>query len=203
MKSKAQIRIPHRLLRAFTLIELLVVIAVIAILAGLLFTAIPAISKARMMATTRAELTQITTAIEAYKAVYNSYPPDNPNNVAQSPLYFELMGVTLTGSTYKSLDGGYTVPATTVHNAFGVPGILNSGATAQATDDRPAIQSFLKDLKPGQIGTNAGARILLCSATETPWRYRSTNPTNNPGSYDLWVEVVAGNRTNIVANWNR
>ena len=34
-----------------------------------------------------------------------------------------------------------------------------------------------------------------------PWRYVSTNPTNNPGRFDLWAEIREKNRTNIVGNW--
>jgi len=34
-----------------------------------------------------------------------------------------------------------------------------------------------------------------------PWRYVSTNPTNNPGRFDLWAEIRENNRTNIVGNW--
>lgn len=34
-----------------------------------------------------------------------------------------------------------------------------------------------------------------------PWRYVSTNPTNNPGRFDLWAEIRDKNRTNIVGNW--
>lgn len=204
MKKQSETRARKQSLPAFTLIELLVVIAVIAILAGLLFTAMPAISRAKMMATTRAELTQITTAIEAYKAQYNSYPPDNTNNPALNPLYFELSGMLIqNNTTYKSLDGSYSVNAGTVHSILRVPGILNASATVQATDDRAAIQSFLKEIKPTQLATNTGVRYLISSATETPWNYRVTNPTNNPNSYDLWIEVVTGDRTNVVANWNR
>lgn len=34
-----------------------------------------------------------------------------------------------------------------------------------------------------------------------PWRYVSTNPTNNPGRFDLWAELHENNRTNIIGNW--
>ncbi len=34
-----------------------------------------------------------------------------------------------------------------------------------------------------------------------PWRYVSTNPTNNPGRFDLWAEIREGDSTNIVGNW--
>jgi len=36
-----------------------------------------------------------------------------------------------------------------------------------------------------------------------PWRYVSTNPTNNPGRYDLWAELPSGRGGNvlIIGNW--
>jgi prepilin-type N-terminal cleavage/methylation domain-containing protein len=35
-----------------------------------------------------------------------------------------------------------------------------------------------------------------------PWRYVSTNPTNNPGSFDLWAEIPVGrDRIRIIGNW--
>lgn len=34
-----------------------------------------------------------------------------------------------------------------------------------------------------------------------PWNYVSSNPTNNPGSYDLWVELSIGKEQRLIANW--
>ena len=36
-----------------------------------------------------------------------------------------------------------------------------------------------------------------------PWRYVSSNPTNNPGSYDLWVDLLIAGVTNRVSNWSQ
>ena len=50
--------------------------------------------------------------------------------------------------------------------------------------------------------------IQLDAPTVNPWRYVSTNPTNNPTTYDLWAEVpvrdkdaVGGYRMRIIGNW--
>lgn len=34
-----------------------------------------------------------------------------------------------------------------------------------------------------------------------PWRYVSTNPTNNPNSFDLWAEIVVKGERRIIGNW--
>ncbi len=34
-----------------------------------------------------------------------------------------------------------------------------------------------------------------------PWRYVSTNPTNNPTSFDLWAEVIVKGERKIIGNW--
>ena len=36
-----------------------------------------------------------------------------------------------------------------------------------------------------------------------PWNYVLTNPTNNPGSFDLWMDVSWSGKTNRVCNWSR
>ncbi len=34
-----------------------------------------------------------------------------------------------------------------------------------------------------------------------PWHYNSTNPTNNPGEFDLWADIVVGNDFITIGNW--
>ena len=36
-----------------------------------------------------------------------------------------------------------------------------------------------------------------------PWRYVSTNPTNNPGTFDLWAEVIVRGKKKIYGNWKQ
>jgi hypothetical protein len=33
------------------------------------------------------------------------------------------------------------------------------------------------------------------------WRYVSSSPTNNPGTFDLWIELKTRNRNIIIGNW--
>jgi hypothetical protein len=34
-----------------------------------------------------------------------------------------------------------------------------------------------------------------------PLRYNMTNPTNNPGEFDLWADIVVGNEFVTIGNW--
>jgi len=135
--------------------------------------------------------------------------------------------------TYVTLDGSSSIFVASVTNAFGVGGFANSSKSARNTDDAAAATVFIKGLLPNQIGqlvingpngANNNA-ILVCSVgwpdipsepinTTTsnpravvdnlnPWHYNSSNPTNNPGSYDLWVDVLIGTKTNRVSNWSK
>jgi hypothetical protein len=36
-----------------------------------------------------------------------------------------------------------------------------------------------------------------------PWRYNSSSPTNNPGSYELWIQLRIGGQTNLICNWTK
>ena len=36
-----------------------------------------------------------------------------------------------------------------------------------------------------------------------PWRYVSSNPTNNPGRFDLWAEYIEKGQKKIIANWRQ
>jgi hypothetical protein len=33
------------------------------------------------------------------------------------------------------------------------------------------------------------------------WRYVRTSPTNNPGSFDLWIDLKGGRKTLTIGNW--
>src|SRR6185295_9804646 len=91
--------IRHRL--AFTLIELLVVISIIALLASLVVGFAKHAATNQKRSRVQAERDQIVTAIEAYKAHFGHYPPDNVTpstktvNAVTNQLFYELTGVTV------------------------------------------------------------------------------------------------------------
>jgi prepilin-type N-terminal cleavage/methylation domain-containing protein len=218
--------------RAFTLIELLVVIAIMAVLAALIIPITGAVTRHKLRSRTRAELRSIETAIEDYKTKKGFYPPDNPQNqYFINQLYYELSGTVLSNGFYTTLDGNASVDSQNLPGgraAFGVrapvTGFLNT--TKGAGDEGMAAQKYIRDLKPAQVATlQSGIKILVGSvgweqnwawqpiatvqnggpalkAGLTPICYVSTNPTNNPKSFDLWIDIIVQGKTNRVCNWS-
>jgi prepilin-type N-terminal cleavage/methylation domain-containing protein len=228
---------------AFTLIELLVVIAIMGVLASLVLPVVGAVKKHQYLFNTRAEMAQLETAIERYKAAYGFYPPDNQvqadpmaKRFQVNQLYYELTGTTNTSlndtPVYQSLNDpslatltGGNLPFSQVGKAFGVGGFMNCTKPGGG-EDAGTARNFLPDLKPKQVWSNytnhmnngeAGLTLLVASVAGpdanyqpvvnapnmNPWRYNSSSPTNNPGSYDLWVLLSIGGKTNLVCNWSK
>jgi len=211
--------------RAFTLIELLVVIAVISIIAAMIFPVTGAVNRNKIRRRAAGELAQVQLAIEAYKAKLGHYPPDSPPNGATwtpwiNQLYYELRGTTNNGAGYVTLDGSAQMINASVPLVFGpnVTGFLNCYQSAGGDEARTPT-SFIKDLRPsafllvsvgGQqaelLGTTLEGPLMLQGVNGgklNPWRYNSTNPTNSPSSYDLWVDVIIAGKTNRISNWSR
>lgn len=213
--------------RAFSLIELLIVISIIAILAAMIIPASMMVKRAGMVRKAKAEINQIATAIDSYKDKLGHYPPDNhlltnPDRFILNPLFYELQGTILTGAgaaaMFQTLDGRTNILVRNVAAAFGggISGFVN--CTRTGGDDLAAAHKFLASLKPGQYGfLNTGAGLLTSSvlwpenlgpvlatapAGMNPIRYNSSSPTNNPKSYDLWVDIVVGGKTNRISNWS-
>jgi prepilin-type N-terminal cleavage/methylation domain-containing protein len=190
--------------RAFTLIELLVVIAVISILAALVIPVTGAVNAGKIKARTRAELAQIETAIERYKAKLGHYPPDNPPvdpaaklhyEMNPNQLYYELMGTTNDGRFYRTLDGNASVDITSLGMLFGGPkiaGFVNSTRGGGGDEGGSAQRFFDAGLKPNQIGKTPSGAIILVGV---PWQkgpapfdfvpFNSTaSPAPNPWRYN-------------------
>lgn len=213
---------------AFTLIELLVVIAIAVIIAALLITAGNAMVQKSNLQRAESERDQLETAIEAYHAKYGFYPPGNASgNGLTNQLFYELLGTqpaTNSGTStpgFATLDGGNFI-ASSAMAAFGVSSFMNENKGSG--DDAIPAKTFLAGLKPGEIASNtpAGASgpytfivtaansdsvykpmpgvYSLAGRPANPWRYVCPG-TNNPSSYDLWVQVFSGNKTNLICNW--
>jgi type II secretory pathway pseudopilin PulG len=156
-------------------------------------------------------------------------------------LYYELTGTTnanASNPTYQSLHDP-TIPVLTgadVNAIFGVGGFINCSKPGGG-EDAGLARGFLPDLNPKQIWNNytnhfpsaePGVTLLVTSVGGpdptyaplepglpgvNPWRYNSSNPTNNPGSYDLWIQLSIGSTfTNgvvstpkyyLICNWSK
>jgi prepilin-type N-terminal cleavage/methylation domain-containing protein len=211
----------------FTLIELLIVISIIALLAAFTVPVMHQLKRTEYINKTKAEMAKLETAIDSYKATHGFYPPNNPANPGSpliNPLYFELLGTTNNNSVYYTLDGTANISAvsppaaTDIQKAFGVSGFIN--CTKGSGEDAVVAKNFLPDLSSRQIGqnvTNNGIPTTLLLASVggpdatykplgvsglNPWRYVCPG-TNNPASYDLWVDLSIGGQTNLICNWTK
>jgi prepilin-type N-terminal cleavage/methylation domain-containing protein len=208
---------------AFTLIELLIVISIMALLAALVFPAVGAVSKLKIRKKAAGELIQVQTAIESYKAKFGYYPPDNPGNPATNQLYYELLGTSYSNQTYTVLDGSAQIGGTSgisFSGAFGassaVTGFMNCTRATGGDDTLRAQNFFRTGLKAGQflpvtspvtcsvLGSSLAGPVMLSSGSGqiNPWRYNSSSPTNNPGTFDLWIDIAVGSQTNRICNWS-
>jgi hypothetical protein len=104
--------------------------------------------------------------------------------------------------------------AAQVTSAFGVTGFVN--ASADPTQVKNYFPAASKSARTGRVsvgGVNAtlfGVNVqgpvqlqVVGGGSINPWFYSSTNPTNNPGSYDLWMYVSYSGKINRISNWSR
>ena len=208
---------------AFTLIELLVVIAVIGVLAAIIFPAFAAIKKGAIIKRIQGEMKYVETAIEAYKENLNVYPTENAKYPWLNPLYYELTGSTKAGDLYQPLSGigNISVSEASPSPFFGVgnnvAGFIN--ITRGSDDELKPAKNLLTGLRPAQYlevtngvtGVVMGTRekgpvpLMLSDASGNsinPWRYLSSSAINNPGRFDLWVDVIISGKTNRFSNWS-
>ncbi len=171
-------------LGAFTLIELLTVIAIIAILAAIAVGLTSAAKNARINSRGETELRQIQTAIEAYKADRNAFPPDhrlqNVSGVkvdpAVNPLYYELIGMDLSGTdnnaVFRPKGADTSTPGFTanqVEQVFGRRGFLNASANP-SEPPQTYLDPKASSVWRGKIDTGGPEVQLLI--TPFPWQPR-------------------------------
>jgi prepilin-type N-terminal cleavage/methylation domain-containing protein len=212
---------------AFTLIELLVVIGIIAILAALLFPAGAAVKRKATLSRVTAEIKQVEGMINSYQLDKGFYPPDNKQisgplvSVVSYPnsLYYELRGArALTQQSFVTLDERETNTVVELQSAFRVPGINNLQLTT--VTDGPTAKDYLGDISSARharvdFGAPAGIKTVLGTKVDgplavttvdgdtfNPFHYVATTPTNNVQTFDLWVDIIVGGKTNRISNWS-
>ncbi len=191
----------------FTLIEILVVMAIVAVLASLIvYMAGQSSDKARR-ARVETMKAQITAAIEAYHARHGFYPPDNPSDPAINQLYYELTGTIFANGVYTDVEGNRADPS-----------VFNAGGFVHSAQPPDKPQNFLQTtskIETREVAKNA--RVLAVpfdwpngktnpipsKPGVNPWRYVSTKPLHNPNSYDLWAELVIGDKVILISNWGK
>jgi type II secretory pathway pseudopilin PulG len=158
----------------------------------------------------------------------NRNPQNNQLLAGLNQLYYELAGTAYQGNTFITKDLSsepLSMPMVMTIFGPGVVGFVNCDH-ANSDEGRVAVQ-FLHDLKSSQIATismtnagtrmNANGRVLVCSVPGpdpnepplnngspplNPWRYNSSTPTNNPNTYDLWVDISVNGLVLRICNWS-
>jgi hypothetical protein len=160
----------------------------------------------------------LVSAIEAYKAHFGVYPADHVVsrqplvvNAVDNPLLYELAGV-IYEPTNKMFRLGTLEPADAkfVKEFFQCDGFKNCGERpdqiTRFLTTRPLPARQLHDdpdvFVLGSTIPNEGFAPEVASAFKvSSWRYVSSSPTNNPGRFDLWIEVDTKSRTVVLGNW--
>ena len=206
----------------FSLMELLTVIAIIAVLAAIAVGLTAAARNARTNSRGEAELRQIQTAIESYKADRGVYPPDHvlpagsPHRVdpAINQLYYELRGMEVVQNGFRCKGMSDVLSPDQIRAVFNRSGFLNA-----SSDPSEPARTYL-DPKASVVRrvTVNGVEVELLATPfpwsagnpepapipgtqVNPWRYVSTGPTNNVGGFDLWAEVYVGKEKRVFKNW--
>ena len=230
MKKVAMKKIENRKskienVRAFSLIELLVVISIIGVIAGFTLVVLKPVKATQYKKVATAEMNHLETALENYKAKYGAYPPGNQSSATATyapaqlnQLYYELAGTTVSGANFVTVDGSAAIPVASVATAYGVGGFVN--CTKGGAEDGTVAQNFLPGLSVkeimGSVTNNGVATTILVTSVGGPdTAYQPLNASginpfryvypgvNNPGGYDLWVQLVINGQTNLICNWSR
>jgi hypothetical protein len=158
-------------------------------------------------------------AIGAYKTKLGFYPPDHVIDqqpllvdAVTNPLLYELLGTwhdpaaeTFTPARFPS------VHRSLIKSFFNTDGFKNSAAKADEVQhflDASAIEATVAvNSKPdvgllGYYPSWEGIEPDIYSLVGlSSWRYNSSAPVHNPGSFDLWIEIETSQTNILIGNW--
>lgn len=187
---------PQRPARGFTLVELLVVIVIIALLAALITPAVMAAMKKAKQVRISTELSQLHSAIEAYKSEHGSYPP---SNVAQLKSHLQ--------QRYINIDSG-ELSATNIP-AMDNAQILVFVLRGFSPDKRRPItgggeRKSAFNFDPTRLDTSVTPPRYLAPGTTKPYVYFecSRYPSGSTESYSVGSDVTKPYKINTSTTAN-
>jgi hypothetical protein len=215
--------------RQMTLRDTAVVIALVLMFAGLcygvwsfvaakLLEAHVRVAATQLSGGIRKERDEIVSAIDAYKTHFGFYPPDTVINrnlvqvdAISNRLAYELIGFVY-NPTNRLYQAGRLEPAEAkfVNEFFHCDGFKNSSQREdQVKHFLPADNKYLSQLHDDPDVFALGFQMMYEGITQelaneieiSSWRYVCSAPTNNPGKYDLWLDLRAGRQNITIGNW--
>ena len=158
-------------------------------------------------------------AIEAYKAKLGFYPPDNVISrqplvvdAVTNPLLYELLGTwhepgadTFTPARFPGMHRSL------IKSFFNTDGFKNSAAKPDEVQhflDAADIEATVAVSSKPDVGLLGyypnweGIEPDIYSLIGlSPWRYNSSAPVHNAGSFDLWIEIETSQTNILIGNW--
>ena len=205
------------------------ILVIVAIVAGLGFWAYRYVTarllQARVQATLpavcdeiRNQRAKLIAAIEAYKAHFGVYPPDHV--LSRQPLVVDPVTNTLlyelVGVIYNPTNKMFQVGGMEAAEASYVTNLLQCAGFKNCAETPDKISRFLK-IEPVpnellhddpdvfalsfQVPYESAPPELIWEYRSSPWRYVSSSPTNNPGRFDLWMELQTKWQKVVIGNW--
>jgi len=154
-------------------------------------------------------------AIESYRNHFGVYPFDNVItrqpllvDAINNPLLYELAGVNYNPTNETiSLGRLESAEAKYVKRFFHCEGFKNYADKVNhflPTENLP-VRQLHDDPDVFVLAFNMPYEIvapeLIWEFETSAWRYVSSSPTNNPGRFDLWIELKTKWQTITIGNW--
>jgi hypothetical protein len=131
------------------------------------------------------------------------------NPPAANPIFTNTFNAseTIDGMTLSRFFGNGTSPLGINNASVDTNDIINFYRTLKAVD----IQNINTAAQPVWVfalpspgpTNNLPVPPISGSPPVNVFRYVSSNPTNNPTTFDLWIDVLIAGKTNRISNWSK